>query len=83
MAKAQKKSGGNSKEKPRDPYMAFNFTVEIEGLTVGGFSAVEGLSSKLELETYIEGGVNHHIHHFPKQMTYPQPRLNSRYCGTR
>jgi phage tail-like protein len=68
MAQSQKKGG---KEKPRDPYMAFNFAVEIEGLTVGGFSEVIGLSGKLELETYVEGGVNHHIHRFPKQMDYP------------
>jgi phage tail-like protein len=51
--------------------MAFNFAVEIEGLTVGGFSEVIGLSGKLELESYVEGGVNHHIHRFPKQMDYP------------
>ncbi|MBD2319437.1 phage tail protein [Phormidium tenue] len=68
MAQSQKKG---EKEKPRDPYMAFNFAVEIEGLTVGGFSEVIGLSGKLELETYVEGGVNHHIHRFPKQMDYP------------
>lgn len=68
MAKSQKKGG---KEKPRDPYMAFNFAIEIEGLTVGGFSEVIGLSGRLELETYVEGGVNHHIHRFPKQMDYP------------
>jgi phage tail-like protein len=51
--------------------MAFNFAIEIEGLTVGGFSEVIGLSGRLELETYVEGGVNHHIHRFPKQMDYP------------
>jgi len=68
MAKSQKKGG---KEKPRDPYMAFNFAIEIEGLTVGGFSEVIGLSGRLELESYVEGGVNHHIHRFPKQMDYP------------
>lgn len=71
MAKSQKKGGGNSKEKSRDPYMGFNFIVEIEGLTVGGFSEVTGLSSRIEVETYVEGGVNHRIHQFPKQMTYP------------
>lgn len=71
MVKSKKKGGGNSQEKSRDPYMAFNFIVEIEGLTVGGFSEVTGLSSKMEMETYIEGGVNHRVHQFPKQMTYP------------
>jgi phage tail-like protein len=69
MAKSQQK-GGNSKE-AQDPYTAFNFTVEIEGLTVGGFSEVEGLSGRMDLETYVEGGVSHCIHYFPKQMNYP------------
>ncbi|BAZ00619.1 phage tail protein [Tolypothrix tenuis PCC 7101] len=71
MAKSQKKKGGDSQDKPHDPYMAFNFTVEIEGLTVGGFSEVTGLNSKIELETYVEGGVNHRVHQFPKYITYP------------
>jgi phage tail-like protein len=51
--------------------MGFNFTVEIEGLTVGGFSEVTGLSSKIELESYAEGGVNHRLHYFPKYVSYP------------
>lgn len=71
MAKAKKKGGKDSQEKSRDPYMAFNYTVEIEGLTVGGFSEVIGLSSRIEVETYVEGGVNHRVHQFPKNMTYP------------
>jgi len=69
MAKSKKKK--DSQDKPHDPYMPFNFTVEVEGLTVGGFSEVIGLSSKVELESYIEGGVNHRVHQFPKYMTYP------------
>ena len=71
MAQSQKKGGGNSQKKPQDPYMAFNFMVEIEGLTVGGFSEVTGLSSNMELESYVEGGVHHHVHKFPKYMNYP------------
>lgn len=71
MAPSQQKGGGKSQEKPHDPYRAFNFTVEIEGLTVGGFSEVIGLSSKMELETYVEGGMHHRVHQFPKHMTYP------------
>ena len=52
-----------------DPYMSYNFVVEIHGLLVGGFSEVSGLESHIEMEDYREGGVNHFVHHFPGQTT--------------
>jgi phage tail-like protein len=54
-----------------DPYMAYNFAVEIGGVVVGGFSEVSGLSSEIELESYQEGGLNTFVHKFPKHTTYP------------
>ncbi|QLE58020.1 phage tail protein [Nostoc sp. TCL26-01] len=54
-----------------DPYMVYNFAVEIGGVVVGGFSEVSGLSSEIELESYQEGGLNDYIHKFPKHTTYP------------
>ena len=54
-----------------DPYMAYNFAVEIGGVVVGGFSEVSGLSSEIELESYQEGGLNDFVHKFPKHTTYP------------
>ncbi len=60
-----------SVNKYRDPYIAYNFVVEVEGLQIGGFTEVTGLSSEIELESYQEGGVNNYIHKFPKQTTYP------------
>lgn len=45
-----------------DPYMAFNFLVEIEGLIVGGFSEVSGLQVETVVETYREGGLNEYEH---------------------
>ncbi|NER93784.1 MAG: phage tail protein [Symploca sp. SIO1B1] len=54
-----------------DPYMVYNFFVEIRGLIVAGFSEVSGLSSQIELESYNEGGVTGFVHQFPKQVTYP------------
>lgn len=57
--------------KYRDPYIAYNFLVEIEGLQIGGFTEVTGLSSEIELESYQEGGVNDRTHKFPKQTIYP------------
>jgi phage tail-like protein len=38
-----------------DPYRAFNFRVEVDGLTVGSFSEVSGLSSDGDAVDYREG----------------------------
>lgn len=54
-----------------DPYMAFNFIIEIDGLLVGGFSELTGLESQLQTEEYNEGGVNHFVHKLPGPTTYP------------
>jgi phage tail-like protein len=53
-----------------DPYMAYNFVVEIEGLITGGFTEVTGLESEIELDSYKEGGVNGYIHQFPRRTSY-------------
>ena len=39
-----------------DPYGAFNFIVEIDGVTVAGFSECSGLSSEVAVIEYREGG---------------------------
>ncbi len=54
-----------------DPYMAFNFLVEIEGLLVGGFSEVSGLESSIEVKEHREGGLNGYIHQLPGRATFP------------
>jgi len=41
-----------------DPYSAYNFSVEIEGLTVGGFTDVSGLSISTDVERKMFGGEN-------------------------
>ncbi len=48
-----------------DPYMPFNFLVEIEGLLVGGFTEVTGLTVETETEDFREGGVNEYVHKLP------------------
>jgi phage tail-like protein len=55
-----------------DPYAAFNFLVEIEGLLVGGFSEVSGLQIEAETQDYREGGQNAYIHRLPGPIRYPQ-----------
>jgi len=49
-----------------DPYCAFNFLVEIEGIIAGGFSEVSGLEITTEVERFREGGVNDRLHILPK-----------------
>ncbi|HEY9206922.1 MAG TPA: phage tail protein [Candidatus Methanoperedens sp.] len=51
----------------KDPYMSFKFTVEIDNITVAGFSEVTGLAFETETETVEEGGVNDYVHILPKR----------------
>ena len=48
-----------------DPYLNFQFQLEIEGLIIGGFTQANGLQSEIETEAYREGGVNEYAHHLP------------------
>ncbi|APR88483.1 hypothetical protein A7982_13832 [Minicystis rosea] len=55
----------------QDPYLPFNFLVEIDGLLTGGFQRVSGLESHIEVKEYAEGGVNGHLHQIPSTTRYP------------
>ncbi len=54
-----------------DPYMGYNFVVEIGGLLTGGFTTVTGLEGSIQLQDYQEGGINGYAHQFPSQNTHP------------
>lgn len=54
-----------------DPYTAFNFVVEIEGLIIGGFSEVSGLQVETAVHDYQEGGQNGYVHKLPGPARYP------------
>jgi phage tail-like protein len=54
-----------------DPYRAFNFRVEIEGLITGGFSECNGLQVEVEVKEYREGGVNDYVDHFAGRVKHP------------
>jgi phage tail-like protein len=54
-----------------DPYLGFNFLIEIGGLTVGGFTEVTGLQAEVEVQDYREGGLNEYIHRLPGGTRYP------------
>lgn len=58
-----------------DPYGAFNFIVEIDGIIEGGFSEVSGM--RIETETYniTEGGMNSFVHKLPKSTKFSEITL--------
>lgn len=49
----------------RDPFPAFRFQLQIDGIAAGGFSECSGLETAMEVVEYREGGVNDHVHRFP------------------
>ena len=48
-----------------DPFVAFRFEVNLDGLSVAGFSECTGLQWETETQDYLEGGENTHVHKFP------------------
>ena len=54
-----------------DPYQAFNFLIEIEGILAGGFSECSGLQVETETIEYREGGLNDYMHRFAGPTKYP------------
>lgn len=60
----------------------FRFWVEIDGMLVAGFSEVTGLQAETEVEEYHEGGVNDHVHRFPKVTKCPNLVLKRGIAGS-
>lgn len=54
-----------------NPYMGFNFLVEIDGLIIGGFNQVQGLSGEIRTETFIEGGMSNSPHPLLGETSWP------------
>jgi phage tail-like protein len=57
--------------KRKDPYLGFNFLVEVDGIVVGGFSEISGIQMEIEVHDYREGGRNEYIHKLPGPTRYP------------
>ena len=53
-----------------DPYSAYNFLVEIDGLAAGAFTEVTGLGVKVEPIQYREGGDRQSVRQLPGQTEY-------------
>jgi phage tail-like protein len=54
-----------------DPFRAFRFLVEIDGITSAGFARVKGLSREVKFESYREGGMNEYEHKLVSQVAFP------------
>lgn len=50
-----------------DPYRAYNFLVEIEGIIAGGFTEVSGLEVETKVQRIKEGGINDRVHILPER----------------
>lgn len=60
-----------------DPFRAHRFVLEVQGIFVGGFMAIEGIGAKTEVEEIREGGANGVVYKLPGQTTYPNLVLRS------
>lgn len=61
---------GASGSTRKDPYLGYNFTVEIGNLIVGGFTDVTGLGIQVEVEPKRFGGENEIEYKFFKNVKY-------------
>ena len=48
-----------------DPFVVFRFAVNLEGITLGGFTECSGPQLETEFQEYMEGGLNTFVHKFP------------------
>ncbi len=53
-----------------DPYSAYNFLVEIDGIIAGGFTEVSGLSIQINTESKMFGGENDREYKFVTGVKY-------------
>jgi phage tail-like protein len=54
----------------KDPYRAFNYIVEIDGIISGGFSEVSGMRIETEVYSIKEGGLNSFEYKLPKSTKF-------------
>lgn len=53
------------------PPFAARFVFTVDGLTIGSFTEVTGLSVQMDTEELVEGGNNGFTHKLPKQLKWP------------
>jgi phage tail-like protein len=60
------------------PPFSGRFVFTVDGVEIGAFTEVSGLSAELEVEEVVEGGQNQFVHKLPGRMTWPSIVLK---CG--
>jgi len=62
---------------PGDPWLTStrHFILEIDGVPIGTFTEVSGLSAEIAVDKIEEGGENQFVHQFPGRMTWPNITL--------
>src|SRR5262245_56032935 len=58
-----------------DPYRAYNFKLEIQGVTEGHFTECSTLGVKVAAIAYREGGVSQVVHRLPGRVEYADVTL--------
>jgi len=54
-----------------DPYAAFNFSIELDGVPAAGFSEVSGLDSETDIVEYRTGDLENRVTKLPGLKKYP------------
>ena len=57
--------------KRNDPFLAFQFEIELDDFAVSGFSECSGLQLETEVMDYAEGGLNTFVHKLPGRTKQP------------
>lgn len=60
-----------AKTRTMDPPFVGKFVFTVDGLTIGAFTEVSGLSVQIEVEELAEGGQNQYTHKLPGRMKWP------------
>jgi phage tail-like protein len=66
-----------------DPYSAFNFLVEIDGVTVAGFSEASGLTSESDIIEYRVGAEDFTVRKLPGLKKFPQISLKRGFTDSK
>src|SRR5438045_6799879 len=53
-----------------DPYRAYNFKLQIQGVTEGHFTECSGMGINVQVISYREGGVNQVVRKLPGRVEY-------------
>lgn len=58
-----------------DPATSLRFDVRIDGVELGSFTSLDGLTAEYEVRTYQEGGENGFVHQLPGRLKFGNIKL--------